>query len=144
MTGERLTPREQVGSACSQLGDDAVVTGCLALLSGRPVSDQLLLEVAGPRARYVLDGGEGGPGGYWPRTWAARALLYVWQPRAADAVLAATADEHWRVREMALKVIARHRLDEALELLPALRADPVPRVRAAAARAEQRLTQAAT
>lgn len=139
----RATPREQVESACVRRGSSAVVAGCTALLAGEEVPDQLLLDVVGPGAQYVLDGGEGGRGGYWPRTWAARALLYVWEPTATAAVLAATGDEHWRVREMALKVIARHRLDDALELLPALQTDPVPRVREAAARAERRLTEVA-
>lgn len=88
----------------------------------------------------MLSGGEGGKQGHWPRIWAARGLLYVWEDRAAPAIAAATADEAWRVREMAAKVIARHRVDDALEAVTGLRADPVPRVRAAADRALARLT----
>lgn len=59
-----------------------------------------------------------------------------------DAVLAALGDDAWRVREMAAKVIAKRRLGEALPAVAALRADPVPRVRAAATRATVVLTAA--
>jgi hypothetical protein len=47
----------------------------------------------------------------------------------------ALADGHWRVREMACKVIARHEVGDLLDRVAALEADPVERVRAAAARA---------
>ncbi len=57
-------------------------------------------------------------------------------------MLNALRDDAWRVREMALKVVARHRLDEALETVATLQEDPVPRVRAAAHRAQVRLAQA--
>lgn len=46
----------------------------------------------------------------------------------------------WRVREMALKVVARHRLEDALETAAELQDGPVARVRAAARRALVRLT----
>jgi HEAT repeat protein len=55
-------------------------------------------------------------------------------------VIAALADEAWRVREMAAKVVARRRLGDALTAVAALQQDPVPRVRAAAARALAVLT----
>jgi hypothetical protein len=42
---------------------------------------------------------------------------------------------------MALKVVARHRLDDALETVASLRDDPSARVRAAAARALVRLAE---
>jgi hypothetical protein len=41
---------------------------------------------------------------------------------------------------MAAKVIARHRVGDALDAVAGLRTDPVPRVRAAAARAVVILT----
>jgi HEAT repeat protein len=56
--------------------------------------------------------------------------------------VAALGDEHWRVREMAAKVVARRKLGDAVEAVAALRADPVPRVRAAAERATVILTAA--
>lgn len=90
----------------------------------------------------ILAGGAGGRNGYWPRSWAARGLLYVWDDSATPAIVRATVDEAWRVREMAAKVIARHRVGDALPAVAALRDDPTPRVRAAAQRAVVRTTAA--
>jgi HEAT repeat protein len=67
-------------------------------------------------------------------------LLYVWDDAAAGSIIDATTHESWRVREMAAKVIAAHGLDEAFDSLVSLLDDPVPRVRAAAARARRRLS----
>ncbi len=136
-----MTPRQSVDAACARVGVSGVVTLCVAILGGEEVDPAFLLVIGGPGARNVLDGREGGVTGCWPRTWALRALLYAWDEQASAMVLAATTDEHWRVREMAAKVIAKHQLDEGLEAVGHLRADPVPRVRAAAARAQRRLTE---
>jgi HEAT repeat protein len=110
------------------------------LLTAGEVDDALVLALGGAPAEYVLSGGEGGRHGYWPRVWAARGLLYAWEDRAAGAVTAATLDEHWRVREMAAKVIARHRVGDALDAVARLQEDQVPRVAQAAARAVARIT----
>lgn len=135
-----LTPAQSVAAECQRRGPAAVVSGCIDLLEARDVDDGLVLALGGAASPYVLSGGEGGRHGYWPRVWAARGLLYVWEDRAAPAVLRATADEAWRVREMAAKVVARHQVDEALEEVTSLRDDEVARVRAAADRAVARLT----
>lgn len=135
-----VTPRQSVEAECRRTSRSDVVERCLAVLRGE-VDESFLFVAAGPGARTVVDGAEGGLAGYWPRTWALRALLYAWEDRARPAVLAATTDEHWRVREMALKVIARHRLDAGLDAATRLTADPTPRVRDAARRARHRLTQ---
>lgn len=140
MTSSRLTPGQRVAAECQRRGAAAVVSGCIDLLEAREVDDALVLALGGAAAPHVLGGGEGGKLGHWPRIWAARGLLYVWEDRAGPAITAATADETWRVREMAAKVIARHRVDDALEAVTGLRGDPVPRVRAAADRALARLT----
>ena len=137
-----VTPRVRVERECERIGTDEVVRRCVAVLTGMDVDEGFLIVIGGPGARSVLNGREGGVTGYWPRTWAARALLYAWDDTATPAVRAATTDEAWRVREMAAKVIARHRLDEGLETVSRLVTDPNPRVRAAATRARQRLTQA--
>jgi hypothetical protein len=134
-----VTPRQSIEAECRRTSRSDVVDRCLALLRG-DVDESFLFVAAGPGARTVVAGGEGGLAGYWPRTWALRALLYAWEDRATSAVLAATDDDHWRVREMALKVIARHRLDPGLEPATRLTADPNPRVRDAAHRARRRLT----
>ncbi len=135
-----MTPRESVRRECQQQGEDVVVAGCLDILTGRNVDERLLRILGGPAADQVLDGREGGTAGYWPRVWAARGLLYAWNETATDAIVEATSDEAWRVREMAAKVTARHRIGDGLDAVILLRDDPVPRVRAAAERAIAVLT----
>lgn len=118
-----------------------MVDGCIALLEGQgEADDALVLALGGPAAVQVLSGREGGKEGYWPRVWAARGLLHAWDDRATAAIIRATADQAWRVREMAAKVIARHRVGDALTAVAGLRADVVPRVAAAAERAVVKLT----
>ena len=137
----RLTPRQSVAAECERRGKAAVVAGCIELLQGRhDVDDALVLGLGGAAAHAVLDGREGGKAGYWPRVWAARGLLYAWDECAVAAVIQATADEAWRVREMAAKVIARHRVADGLGAVAGLRGDQVARVRAAAERATVILT----
>ncbi|MGH3396332.1 MAG: HEAT repeat domain-containing protein [Streptosporangiaceae bacterium] len=140
MTSSRLTPSQTIAAECQRRGSAGVVSGCIDLLEAREVDDALVLALGGESAPYVLSGREGGKHGYWPRVWGARGLLYVWEDRATPAIVHATADDAWRVREMAAKVIARHRVDDALEAVTGLRADQVPRVRSAADRAIARLT----
>jgi len=135
-----MTPRDSVTAECRRRGLDAVVAGCVGLLDGTGSDEGLIIALGGKAAPDVLSGREGGASGYWPRVWAARGLLYAWSDSAAAAIIRATGDEAWRVREMAAKVIARRRLADALDAVVALRDDPVPRVRAAAGRAVVTLT----
>ena len=139
-----VTPRLRITAERDRHGAGPLTAGCVALLEGRPgeVSDALIIALGGEGGVYILDGGAGGRNGYWPRVWAARGLLHAWDPAATAAVIGATGDEAWRVREMAAKVIARHRVGDAFDAVAALRADPVERVRAAAARAVTVLTAA--
>jgi hypothetical protein len=139
-SGWELTPRQSVELECARRGRDQLVDGCVALLEGRDVDDALIIALGGPVAQVVLHDGPRQRNQYWRRVWAARGLLHAWEPRAEGAIIVATGDEHWRVREMAAKVIARHRVDAGLEAVAELRADPVPRVRAAAERATVLLT----
>ena len=138
------TPRLRVELERAKGGAASLTAGCVALLEGRPdeVSDALISVLGGESARPILDGQAGGRDGYWPRVWAARGLLHAWDPAATAAITGATSDEAWRVREMAAKVIARHRVGDAFDAVTALRTDPVERVRAAAARAVTLLTAA--
>lgn len=110
------------------------------MLEGREVDDGLVLALGGAPAEYVLSSHEGGKGGYWPRVWAARGLLHAWDDRATAAIIQAATDDAWRVREMAAKVVARHRIDDALSVMADLQNDQVPRVRSAAGRAIAALT----
>src|SRR6478672_7223296 len=103
------TPRESVAEICARRGVTSVVAGCVDLLNGRPADDDLILALGGPPADWVRTGEPSGPP-YWLRVWAGRGLLYAWEDSAEAAVLKALRDDAWRVREMALKVVARHRL----------------------------------
>jgi HEAT repeats len=140
-----VTPRESIAAECQRRGKAAVVSGCIDLLHGHSDGhDSLVLALGGPLAEHVLGGGAGGTDGYWPRVWAARGLLHEWDDRATGAIVRATTDDAWRVREMAAKVIARHRVGDGLDAVAELRDDPVPRVRAAAGRALVILTSSGT
>ena len=137
-----LTPRQSVEIECARRGTAEVVAGCVALLQGRHVEDDLIIALGGPGSQKVLDDGPAQRNQYWRRVWGARGLLYAWTDEGEGAVVAALADEHWRVREMAAKVVAKRRIGAALDPVAAMRSDPVPRVRAAADRATVLLTAA--
>lgn len=93
----------------------------------------MLEALAGPAAGRFLDGSVH-EDTYWLRVWGARGLLWVWDDGATGDVGLALADDAWRVREMALKVIARHRLGDLIADVASAQNDPVPRVRQAAGR----------
>lgn len=137
----RATPKERVADACLRWGDSEVVDRCMATLESDPdhaVTGLLLelsMELTGGSDPDWLAGGKPPGHRYWARVWAARALLYVWEDRAAPAVVQALGDEHWRVREMSAKVINLRELPDAGDRLAAVITDPVPRVRAAACKA---------
>jgi len=133
------TPRESVEQECARRGTDEVVAGCVELLTGGETDAQLIVALGGPPAHWVVSGEPSGPP-YWLRVWAARGLLWAWDDVAFQAVQAALYDEAWRVREMALKVVARHELEDALSAVVDLQEDPVARVRRAASRALMRLS----
>jgi hypothetical protein len=135
-----MTPRQRIAAECERRGRLALVQGCVDLIEGRDVDDALVVALGGEHGEYVLSGGDGGRTGSWPRVWAARGLLHNWDDEATPAIVRATTDEAWRVREMAAKVIARHQVGEAFDAVAGLRDDPVPRVRAAAQRAVVVLT----
>ena len=117
-----------------------MVAGCIELLEGRDDNAELILALGGPSARWVLTGEAAAPP-YWLRVWALRGLLWAWEDVALSSVERALGDEAWRVREMALKAVARHRLEDLFRPVAAMRGDPSARVRAAASRAEIRLAQ---
>ena len=133
-----MTPQQSVERECARRGERAVVSGCIALLRGRPVDGELVMALGGPPADWVRTGGEPGPD-YWLRVWAARGLLYAWHGSARAAVLAALDDESWRVREMAVRVVAERALSEARASVEAMCRGDSARVRAAATKALSRL-----
>src|SRR5436305_5021372 len=135
-----VTPQQRVEAECARRGRAAVVADCVALLRGQTNPD-LLVSLAGKGAEKFFDGGQHHDT-YWFRVWALRGLLWAWDSSATDVVREALSDEAWRVREMAAKVVARHLVGDALPSVAPLQDDPVPRVRAAAAGALVRLTEA--
>jgi hypothetical protein len=130
-----ITPKQSILSECDRRGQPACVRECVTILNGGPIDPEFLRVIGGPSASVVLDGRAGGLEGYWPRVWAARGLLHVWDDVATDAVIAATANDSWRVREMSAKVIARHHVAPAIDAVVALLGDDNARVRFAARRA---------
>ena len=134
-----MTPRQRVELECVRRGKATVVASCVRLVEGEEAEADLLIALGGPGARKFLDGGAHADT-YWLRVWGARGLLWAWDASATGAIRAALADDAWRVREMAAKVVARHLVDDAVDTVAGLVGDPVPRVRAAATRALVRLT----
>jgi HEAT repeat protein len=130
-----MTPKQSIELECLRRSTSDVVRDCVALLENRPVDEHFLRVLAGPSAESVLDGRDGGLDGYWPRVWAARGLLHVWNDVATPAIIAATMHDAWRVREMSAKVIARHHVRPAIDAVIGLLDDDNARVRAAARRA---------
>jgi hypothetical protein len=136
------TPRESVAEECARRGKDDVVAGCIDLINGFDADAELIVALGGPPAGWAVTGEAPGPR-YWLRVWGLRGLLWAWDDAALSSLESALSDEAWRVREMALKVVARHRLEDMLANVVRLRADRSARVRAAASRAEVRLTAGA-
>ena len=135
-----MTPRERIARECLLRGKDGVVEGCVILLRGGDVDPALVSALGGPAARLYGEGEPPREDTYWLRVWAMRGLLWAWDDMAFPDVQSALGDDAWRVREMALKVIARHRLEDALITVVDRLEDPAARVRAAASRALMRLS----
>jgi hypothetical protein len=129
-----VTPRQRIAQLADRRGPLHVVDGCRALLRGEPPDAHLVRVLAGEAAAWGLDRPD------WLRVWGCRGLLWCWDDSALPELLHALDDEAWRVRELACKVVARHRLDPALEAVLALQDDEVERVAAAARRAVRALT----
>ncbi|HEV7962397.1 MAG TPA: HEAT repeat domain-containing protein [Actinoplanes sp.] len=136
------TPRQSIESACGRLGTGIVIRDCLALLGDADADPSLVEALGGPTAPRMLDAPPGQR--YWLRVWGARGLLWALsmpdappadEPWIVEPLLGALGDQHWRVREMAIRVVARYRLDEAQPAIAALLTDETLRVRTAAARA---------
>ncbi|MEP6482676.1 MAG: HEAT repeat domain-containing protein [Rhodoglobus sp.] len=125
-----LPIEKRLAAAVKLYGERGVVERSIALVAGNNAGDDFLLFVGGEHAQGILDGA---PVLYWPELWGTRALLYIWDDSATDAVTAALANQAWRVREMAARVAAARGLP-VVDEVTALLTDEVARVRAAAAR----------
>ena len=116
-------PRDLAAGAVDVFGRARVIEWCEELLAGRAADD----DPAWPDIVWL--GGTVGWAPYWTRTWGARGLLHVGPPARNEIVIAALDDESWRVREISLKVIRRHGLEDPDARVNRLVADPVERVR---------------
>jgi hypothetical protein len=134
------TPRKSVEAAAKRLGKATVVAGCRSLLAGGDADPRLVLALGGRPARWATGFDEPPGPAYWLRVWAARGLLWVWDDEAIPSVVAALSDDAWRVREMATRVVIRHRIRQALPKVTRLQMDPNARVRKAADRAAAQLS----
>lgn len=138
-----MTPRQSIERECHRRGRQDVIVGCRALVRDEPTDPQLVLALGGPGAAPYLDGHRRADS-YWLRVWGVRGLLWAWDDSALPELALALHDDAWRVREMALKVVARHLLGGFLREAARAREDPVPRVRQAADRAVVLLTASRT
>ncbi len=85
-SGWDLTPRQSVELECARRGRGLVIAGCVALLGGQDVDDNLIMALGGPAGRVVLDDGPKQRNQYWRRVWGARGLLYAFDESAAEAI----------------------------------------------------------
>ena len=122
---------ERLAAAVAAFTEEGVVRRAIELVAGYNAGDDFLLYVGGKHAQGLLNGA---PPLYWPELWGTRALLYVWDDSATEAVGAGLQNQAWRVREMAARVTAARELPFA-DVLGELLTDEVARVRASAARA---------
>ena len=123
-------------------GDPVVVGWCTDLVRGsgpEAVPREAALVLGGRHAAILAGRPHARPRLVVAGLGPARPPLRLGRPGAARHVLAALDDEAWRVREGALRVVARRRLDDDPQRVSDLRDDPVERVRSAAARALVRL-----
>jgi hypothetical protein len=125
----RLGPAANARNAVELFGRDVVVDWCEMLAQGRARDD----DPGYPDIAWLC-GTISWPA-HWSRVWGARGLLHIGPPAHPEIILNALDDESWRVREMALKVIVRHELDDPRGRIAELIDDPNERVRRQALRA---------
>lgn len=132
------SPAARVRALCDAQGEASVAAGCAEILRTGSWENRDLLVILGGQVavgEFARTEPAKSDLSYWAPTWAARGLLYAWDDTAAPSVVGALTHEAWRVREMAAKVVAAREIGAAGDAVAALAEDPVPRVRAAAARA---------
>jgi HEAT repeats len=127
------SPRSLVTELGERVGEQTAAGWCADLLAGAdPAEYVAILGYLG--SNCLTAAFDSRWHAYWPRTWGARGLLYVWADSAAATVVAGLGDAHWRPAEMCLKVAARREIGEAGPGAVRLAAHELPRVRAAALR----------
>lgn len=128
------SPRRLVTELGQRVGQEQAAGWCGELLSGADPHDYVsMLDYLGSNCRTAAFDPRWQ--NYWPRTWGARGLLYVWSPALTSTVVAGLGDEHWRPAEMCLKVARAREIGAAGPGALLLTKAGLPRVRAAALRA---------
>lgn len=130
-----------------RLGHDAALAALVELLSGEVEGPDLvwsqyrdvLVDIGNGHAEGLMEDGTGDRLVYWPRVWAARAMAYLGDVEATDALVRGISDDHWRVRMTCIQTLGRigavgvsNELEKGLE-------DEHPRVRKATALALTRV-----
>lgn len=131
----------------ARLGDTATVEVLVRLLAGEVAPGELawppyrsvLLDIGDGHAERLMSDTSGQRLVYWPRVWAARALIYVGDRAAGTPLLSALADDHWRVRMTATQAIGSLPIHGATRRLLERLDDAHPRVRSAAVLALERV-----
>jgi hypothetical protein len=127
------TPRDLVTELGIRVGEAIAARWCAELLAGGDPHDFVgMLPYLGRNTAVAAF--DPAWHAYWPRTWGARGLLYVWDDSVAGQVVAGLADEHWRPAEMCLKVATGHQIGEAGPAAILLVDHDLPRVRVNAVR----------
>lgn len=127
------SPRELVTELGRIVGPETAAGWCADLLAGADPHDYVeMLDYLGSNTRKAAF--DPSWYDYWPRTWGARGLLYVWADSAAPVVVEGLADAHWRPAEMCLKVATKREIGEAGPGAVPLSEHELPRVRAASMR----------
>jgi len=132
-TTPEASPRELVTELGRIVGPETAAGWCADLLAGADPHDYVeMLDYLGSNTRKAAF--DPSWYDYWPRTWGARGLLYVWADSAAPVVVEGLADAHWRPAEMCLKVATKREIGEAGPGAVPLSEHELPRVRTAAMR----------
>jgi hypothetical protein len=127
-------PRDLLAALAEQVGSRQAALWCAELLEGAdPHGYEGILWYLGGQATPGVLSGQWEL--YWPRTWGARGLRYVWADECSRSIVHGLSDEHWRPAEMCLKVATVRGVGEAGPGAVSWLGHKLPRVRAAACRA---------
>ena len=143
-TPQVATPRVRIEAACQRLGRDEVIRRCAALLCGAEDDVEFIVALGGAPAHRLLASGIPRGQEYWLRVWAARGLLWAGVGAATGELRTALDDDHWRVREMACRVVARQRVADLADEVISLERDGNVRVAQTAGRAVRRVLSPGT
>lgn len=141
MLSGRWTPKSGTAALVERLGKERSFFLLTQLLSGsiplrdcvKPPFADVLRDIG--NATDLLEDETGARLGYWPRSWAARALAYLGDDSAGPWLVDALGDDHWRVRMTAAQTLGRLHITGHDQELALLLVDEHERVRAAAAAA---------